>query len=184
LEAKNPEAVAAAEQILKLVQTREPENPDAAYGVAMLRHMTGQKIEAIPLYERALELQPENVIAMNNLAWILSQEKGEHNKALALADKGISLSPKYTDLIDTRGTIYMSMGQYEKAALDFKQAAERYLDTQTEKTSSTFNLAKCYRQLGRIDLSLIESYKARDLDEKNNGLTPQQRAELAEMLKR
>ena len=78
----------------------------------------------------------------------------------------------------------MSMGQYEKAALDFKQAAERYLDTQTEKTSSTFNLAKCYRQLGRIDLSLIESYKARDLDENNNGLTPQQRAELAEMLKR
>ena len=177
------EAVTAAEQILQLVQTREPESPEAAYGMAMLRHMTGRKIESIPLYERALQLQPENTIAINNLAWILSQDKGEHAKALELADKGLAQAPNYTDLIDTRGTIYMSMGQYDKAALDFKRAAERYLDTQTEKTASTFNLAKCYRQLGQNDQSRIEFYKARDLDEKNNGLTPQQRAELAEMLK-
>lgn len=177
------EAAKMAEQILALVQSREPDSSEAAYGMAMLWHMTGRKLEAIPLYERALQLQPDNVVAMNNLAWILSQEKGEHAKALELADKGLALNPNYTDMIDTRGMIYFSLRQYDKAAQDFQIASNRYLDGQPSKTASTFHLAQCLRQLGKNEQALVELYKARDLDEKTNGLSAQEKTELAEMLR-
>jgi tetratricopeptide (TPR) repeat protein len=183
LATQTPEAVKAAEQIIALVQRREPESPVAAFALAMLRHMTGQKLEAIPLYERVLTLQPENLVAMNNLAWILSQEKGEHVRALELADKGLAQNPDYTDLIDTRGAICFSLGQYEKAAENFKQAVDRYQDLQPEKAVSSFFLAKSLRQLGKNEQALTQFYKARDLDEKSGGLSAEQKVELAEMLK-
>ena len=183
LASQTAEAANAAEQIIVLVQTREPDSPDAAFAIAMLRHMTGQKLDAIPLYERVLKLQPENLVAMNNLAWILSQEKGEHAKALELADKGLAQNPDYTDLIDTRGAIYFALGQYEKAAENFKRAIDRYQDRQPEKAASSFFLAKSLRRLGKNEDAITELYKARDLDDKSGGLSAEQKIELSEMLK-
>ena len=183
LACQTADAAKAAEQIIVLVQTRQPDSPDAAFALAMLRHMTGRKLEAIPLYERALALGPDNLVAMNNLAWILSQETGDHAKALELADKGLAQNPDYIDLIDTRGTIHFSLGQYEKAAEDFKRAVDRYQDGQPEKAVSSFFLAKSLLQLGKNEQARVELFKARNLDEKYGGLNAQQKAELAEMLK-
>lgn len=183
LAAQTAEAAKAAEQIVVLVQTREPKSPDAAFAMAMLRHMTGRKLEAIPLYEHALTLGPDNLVAMNNLAWILSQEKGEHARALELADKGLAKNPDYTDLIDTRGAIHFSLGQYEKAAEDFKRAIDRYQDSQPEKTASLLFLAKSLRQLGKNEQALVELYKARELDAQYGSLNAEQKAELIEMLR-
>lgn len=182
LELKNEPAVQAAEQILTLIQTRKPDSSEAAYGMAMLYHMTGRKRQAVPLYERALELQPDNVIAMNNLAWILSQDFGEYEKALQLADKGLAQAPHYTDLMDTRGNIYFTLGQYEKAAEDFKAAVDGYRDSQPQKTVSLFYLGQCLKRLGRNEQAVNEFYRARDLDEKTGGLSSQQREELTEIL--
>ena len=182
LAAQTDQAIEAAEQILMRVQSREPDSPDAAYGMAMLRHMTGRKRDAVPLYERALQLQPDNVIAMNNLAWILSQDMGQHDRALELADRGLARSPNYADLLDTRGAIYSAMGRYEEAARDFQKAAELYLDTQTQKTATVFNLAKCLRQLGKNEQATSELYRARELDERIGGLDAEQKTQLADWL--
>ena len=84
------QTLAAAERILQRVYSRQPDSVEAVFGLAMLRHVQGQKLEAIPLYERALELNADNVLALNNLAWILSQEKGDHARALELAEKGLA----------------------------------------------------------------------------------------------
>jgi tetratricopeptide (TPR) repeat protein len=182
LAVRTEEATQAAEQILSMVQSREPDSPDAAYAMAMLRHMTGNKLKAVPLYERALQLQPDNVVAMNNLAWILSQDMAAHDKALELANKGLAIAPDYADLLDTRGTILYSLGRYEDAARDFQRANELYLDTQPQKTVSIFNLAKCYQQLGKNDQAITEFYRARDLDERIGGLDAAQKAALADFL--
>lgn len=183
LAVRTEQAVKAAEQILVLVQRREPDSPAAAYGMAMLRHMTGRRIEAIPLYERALQLQPDNIVAINNLAWLLSQDKGEHDKALVLAEKGLMQAPDYLDLIDTRGTIFFMLKEYEKAAGDFKTAADRYSDSQPQKAVSTYFLGKSLILMGKKDQARTELFRAKELDDKTGGLTDQQRDELAEMLR-
>ena len=180
---QSPSTVSAARQILTLVLGREPNSPEAVFAMAMLHHMTGQKLESVPYYERALELQPANIVAVNNLAWILSQDKGDHRRALQLADNGLAQAPNYVDLIDTRGTIHFALGQYDKAAEDFRKAAAAYLDSQPQKTVSTFYLAQCLLRLGSNEPAKNEFFRARELDDKVGGLTPQQRAELAEILR-
>ncbi|NLW83825.1 MAG: tetratricopeptide repeat protein [Phycisphaerae bacterium] len=180
---QSPSTVSAARQILTLVLGREPNSPEAVFAMAMLHHMTGQKLESVPYYERTLELQPENVVAINNLAWILSQDKFDHRRALQLADNGLAQAPDYVDLIDTRGTIHFAMEQYDKAAEDFRKAAAAYLDSQPQKTVSTFYLAQCLLRLGSNEPARNEFFRARELDDKVGGLTPQQRAELAEILR-
>lgn len=179
----SPQALAAAERILQRVYSRQPDSVEAVFGLALLRHAQGQKREAIPLYEKVLELNSSNVLAINNLAWILSQEKGEHARAMELAEKGLAMAPDYTDLIDTYATVLYELGHFDKAAEQFKRAADRYQDSQPQKTASTFRLAQCLEKTGKKEVALVEFFKARDLDQKNGGLSQPQKKELAERLK-
>lgn len=172
------EAAAAAETIIDLVYSRQPDSPDVTFAMAMYRHMTGNAIEAVPYYERTLELAPNNLVAANNLAWILSRDMGMHDKALKLADKALAQAPNYTDLIDTRGAIHYALGNYEKSAADYRAAAERYSDSQPKKTAAIFYLARSLKQLGRIEQATTAFFRARELNQRNGGLDEQQRAEL------
>ena len=95
------EAIQAAETILEMVIDKVPDNISALQGLAVIKQMTNRNQEAVRLYKLILENDPENVIVMNNLAWILCEDQGEYQQALELAEKGLSLTPGYTDMIDT-----------------------------------------------------------------------------------
>ena len=107
----HPDKRKVAEEIVNSILTENPQSVEGCYAMAMLLHLTERKKEAIPWYEKTIRLDPQHVIAMNNLAWILCTEKSEFRKALEIAQKGLELHPSYVDLIDTRGVIlYASWG--------------------------------------------------------------------------
>ena len=79
-----------------------------------------------PVVVEEVEIESNNVMAMNNLAWLLTEYQDKHRNALTWAEKGLEINPGYADLIDTRGVIYHRLGQFEQAALDFERCLELY----------------------------------------------------------
>jgi tetratricopeptide (TPR) repeat protein len=70
---------------------------------------------AIANYRKALELDKENPIAANNLAWLLCEKKKNLEEALSLAQVARKKSPNDPDVADTLGWIYYRMKNYTLA---------------------------------------------------------------------
>jgi tetratricopeptide (TPR) repeat protein len=67
---------------------------------------------AIASYRKALELDPENAVAANNLAWLLSEGTASLEEALSLAQKAKKKAPDSVEIADTLGWIYYKMHNY------------------------------------------------------------------------
>jgi len=145
--------------------------------------------EAFPLYQRALELQPDNLTVINNLAWIMCEDKGKPQEALELAQRGLKISPDYIDLIDTRGFIYYQMGEFDKAVEDFTACIRLYPTGAPEAIGSHFRLAKTFDKLGQKDKAVehlkqaLELYQALDPESQVSALLTPDMDEAQRLLK-
>ncbi len=71
-------------------------------------------------YEQILALQPEHLIALNNLAWLLQSTNPP--KAVEYARKANELKPASAPLLDTLAVALLANGELEKARDAVKQA--------------------------------------------------------------
>jgi cellulose synthase operon protein C len=183
-EAGSPEAVDAGIGLVQDLLRENPNNLTAIYSMAMLLHHSGKRLQAVPWYEKTIRLNPGQVIAVNNLAWILATEKGELAQALKLAEEGVRQAPTYVDLIDTRGYVLMRMGQYEQAVAEFEKCLRMYIEKSPKRTSSMFHLGRCLMELNKPDQAQIELLRTRRLQQENGGLTVEQQQQLEELIQR
>ena len=93
---------------------------------------------------KILDLQPNNIAALNNLAWI-DQQRGD-KEAQSLAHKAYLLSPT-PQIADTLGWILVNQGKPEVALMLLRQASQQLL---TEPTVQ-FHYASALRAVGRND---------------------------------
>jgi|GEM_PF-1557330 len=77
--------------------------------------------DTLSLYEKTLALAPNNVAALNNVAW-LHQEQGRLKEAEAIAMRAVELAPESASVLDTAGYIKLKMGKAEAVDL-LKKAA-------------------------------------------------------------
>lgn len=177
------ESAKAVETVLEAILKNDPGNMDATNVLAMLMQVTGRPQEAAALYQRIITAQPDNLVAINNLAWIMCEDQNLYDQALALAQQGIEKSPTdYVDLIDTRGTIYYRMRQYDKAAQDFAQCLKLYPEGTPAIVTSQFHLAKALMGLGRKEESIKAMNQAIKLNSDFGGLSPSELAEAQRLL--
>ncbi|MCX8004987.1 MAG: PEP-CTERM system TPR-repeat protein PrsT [Burkholderiaceae bacterium] len=71
-------------------------------------------------YAKVIELEPNNVVALNNLAWI-SGELGDP-KALGYAERAAKLAPQSAAVLDTLGMLLVKRGQTERGLQYLEQA--------------------------------------------------------------
>src|SRR5262249_39083373 len=91
--------------------------------LARLYDLRGRYPEAEAMYREVLRDHQTNVLALNNLSWLLAQRGGDRTKALELIDRAITNMGRRADLLDTRGVVYLALGEPDKALADFKEAA-------------------------------------------------------------
>jgi tetratricopeptide (TPR) repeat protein len=108
------------------------EKQDAkARSVAMQMHLAalfdvrGHYDDARDQYRKILQVEPNNVVALNNLAWLQALGTGgDGQTALREINTAIAGMGRQSLLLDTRGLVYQQLGQNDKALADFKEAAE------------------------------------------------------------
>lgn len=106
-------------------------------------------------YRKVIELQPNNALALNNVAWLLVQQSKPG--AVQFAEKANQLLPGRPPLMDTLATALAAEKQVPRALELQKQAVERAPDD----GSLRMNLAKLYIQaeqkgMARTELEKLE----------------------------
>jgi tetratricopeptide (TPR) repeat protein len=83
--------------------------------LAMLLDATGRRDQAKPLYQQVLHNQPDNPIALNNLAFIMAEEGTDLDQALAYATRAKQRVPQDPNVSDTLGLIYIKKSMSDEA---------------------------------------------------------------------
>ena len=73
-------------------------------------------------YRKAITLWPDNVMALNNFAYNLSEQGKELENALAMSARVLELEPGNATYIDTYGWILFKLGRYDEAKKYMQQA--------------------------------------------------------------
>jgi tetratricopeptide (TPR) repeat protein len=168
------DAIQMAEDLLRVTLERDPNSVPSLMLLGMLMQTVGRDKESVALNRKILELDPNNVIAINNLAWVLCEEYGAREEALKLAEKGLMIAPDYKDLVDTRGVIYSRLGNFEKAVADFVRCIELYPANAAPSTVPRLHLAQAYARMGRKTQATELLKETLAMQERVGGLSPQE----------
>ncbi|QEH39214.1 tetratricopeptide repeat protein (plasmid) [Aquisphaera giovannonii] len=101
---------------------QKPASDVLRMSLANLRERQADYAGAADLYREGIVRNGANVLALNNLAWLLAMRNEDLPQALSLIDRAIQIKGMAPELLDTRGVIYSKMGENEKAAKDLVQA--------------------------------------------------------------
>ncbi|UPW19187.1 PEP-CTERM system TPR-repeat protein PrsT [Agarivorans sp. TSD2052] len=83
--------------------------------------MDKQPQQALQLYKNILQNEPNNIIALNNIAWVLHQQD-QHNQALEYALKAHQLKPELAQVKDTYGYMLLKSGKASEAQQILEQS--------------------------------------------------------------
>jgi tetratricopeptide (TPR) repeat protein len=92
--------------------------------LAGLYEREGRHREAITLYREALQREPRNVVALNNLAFLLALSGGDPAEALGLVETAIGEAGPLPAFLDTRAVIHLKAGRGSEALKDVTQAVK------------------------------------------------------------
>ncbi len=117
----------------------EPENDAllAALGDAYFEQ--GRFPEAIPVYERAVTINPDDFDTLNDLG-LAYFYTGNADAALTSLDKSAAAKPDYNLARMSKGFVLLSIGQYEEAEVSLRKAKE--LDTTGRISAEVDNLLR------------------------------------------
>jgi len=101
-----------------------PDNPVAMTTLALVLESAGKTTDAIREYRAILERTADNGPALNNLAYLLSQNGGDLDEALALAQRAHDVLPQSEEVTDTLGWIYLKKNLPDQAIAAFNQAVQ------------------------------------------------------------
>ncbi len=156
-----------------MVLKNNPHSTEAMSALAMLLQITGRFEQSAGLYKQLLEIEPDTIVAVNNLAWIMCEQQGKYAEALELAQHGLLKAPEYVDLIDTRGVIYYRLGEFHKAASDFTRCIELCSDETSLAVASYLHLARALAKLGEKDKAVENLNRALKLNAELDCLSPE-----------
>jgi tetratricopeptide (TPR) repeat protein len=97
-------------------------NIDLLLSTAVLRITRNESDEAIRLFRRVVEIQPNHVLALNNLATMLAERQDQLSDAKKYIERAISASGRQPALLDTLGTILLRSHQYKPAIAALEEA--------------------------------------------------------------
>tara|TARA_B100000989_G_scaffold251746_1_gene199816 strand:- start:154 stop:543 length:390 start_codon:yes stop_codon:yes gene_type:complete len=88
---------------------------------AIRYQQTNQNDRALAQYKKSLELNPNQPIALNNLAWLL-YENSKMNEAMFYAEKAKSLTPENPAILDTYALVAHKSGKLDEAKAAISKA--------------------------------------------------------------
>lgn len=110
-----PEDLARIEPTIAAAHERFPEDAELAFVVGTLRYRQNRLDEAAAIYERILEIDPNHVPALNNLAMLYSADLNRQGLALEYINRALELAGALPALFDTQGVVLLRQGRVDEA---------------------------------------------------------------------
>ncbi len=130
-----------SETLLKYSLTKNPNAWSAWLTLGIIATNNGDLVEGEKDFHKVLEIRPENSDALNNLAYILSQQ-GKFDQALSYLYNIVKIKPSDADAYNNIGVILNQQGNFDGAVANFFKALEirpQYLEARN-------NLGRCLMQ--------------------------------------
>jgi tetratricopeptide (TPR) repeat protein len=141
LQAKYDQALST---VTKLVQ-EEPRFALGYLSLGQIQEMRGDWGQAESSYQKTLELERENVIAKNNLAWLYAEHGGNIDVALRLAQEAKEAKPDDPAISDTLGWIYVKKDTLGNAI----RLLQESVDQDPKNAAFNYHLGVAYFRAGR-----------------------------------
>jgi len=156
---------------LKAAITRQPAVTQLQIALAMLRTVQGRYSEAEALYRQAIAKDAKNIVALNNLAWMIAiKQEGKGAEALQLLGRAIDVAGPRAPLLDTRAVIHLKMGRSDLAVSDLEAAI-----ADNPIPAMYFHLAQAFLMANRRDDAQAAMQDGQRLGLKPNSLDPLER---------
>lgn len=134
----------AARQTLSGLLSSNSGNVAARLQLGMLEETTGNAAAAIEHYRKVIDVEPTNVVALNNLAYRLATDTNRVDEALKFAQQAKELAPDHPGVDDTIGWIFYLKGIYRTAVSHLESAASKGGGSPTIQ----YHLAMAYLKAG------------------------------------
>jgi tetratricopeptide (TPR) repeat protein len=122
-----PRGIAALENARRLL----PTDPAILMDLAMLYEMAREGTRALAVYLDLLKVQPDNVAALNNGAYLLAESNGNMDDALRFAMHAAKLQPLAPEIIDTLGWVHFKRKELADAFATFAKLLQTEPGKQT-----------------------------------------------------
>jgi tetratricopeptide (TPR) repeat protein len=144
--------------IQELQKAREtlPDNIVVLSTLGLVFDAAGRKAEARQVYEATIKLDPNNAVALNNLAFLLAETGGDLDIALTQAQRAKQLLPSLFEISDTLGWIYLKKNMTDNAVDVFKELVSK----QPNHSTYHFHLGMAYSQKGEKSKALDQLKEA------------------------
>lgn len=115
-------------------ESTNPHSPEAYLNQGMLLETLSRRKEAIDTYNKVLGIDPENALALNNLAFLNAVSGTNLDQAMTFANRAKKQYPNNPDISDTLGFIYFQKNLNPEAVRIFRQIVR------DEPENATFHL--------------------------------------------
>ena len=111
-----------AHQFLESWVAEFPDEPAVNLLLGMSLQENSEDDAAIEAYEVAYRQEPDNIVALNNLAWLY--QDSDPQRAVELATRAAELYPENADVLDTYGWILLKQNDRDHAVQVLERALE------------------------------------------------------------
>jgi Tfp pilus assembly protein PilF len=139
--------------------------------MAEIKDLQGKYDDVERIYREVLASKDttpaQAALVKNNLAFLLAVTNKDLPEALKLINESIDVMGPMSDLLDTRGLVYLNQGDLKQAMADLKLSAN---DSPT--VSKYLHLAQAEKQADNLDAARNALAQAEELDDNRSRLTP------------
>lgn len=105
---------------LEKSRSAQPNNTSITTNLGMLYEMENKTDVARKYYEMSIKADPNNPLALNNLAYLIAQTNGDLDLAMTYAQRAKQRLPDHAEVNDTLGWIYIKKNLTDNAIDTFK----------------------------------------------------------------
>jgi tetratricopeptide (TPR) repeat protein len=158
----SPQLRQRVQQVISSALEAHGDNVDLLLTVAVQEVTEGNQTEAIRLFRRVIEINPNNALALNNLATLLAEHPNQLKEAREYVERAMAIAGRDAALLDTLGTIFIRAGDFGQAVAALEEAvAEAPSDPRYY-----FHLAVAYSRSGRTSpaIEALDTSRQRGLE--------------------
>ncbi|MBI1791140.1 MAG: tetratricopeptide repeat protein [Acidobacteria bacterium] len=137
---------ADARKSLNQLLTANPASTGSRLLLAMVEELDGNRAVAIDYYRKVIAAEPNNILAVNNLAYLLADFANQPDEALRLAQQAKEAAPESSAIDDTIGWAYYQKGIYQSAVTHLESAVNR-----GSSAVKNYHLAMAHYKMGNRD---------------------------------